>query len=405
MQIIKEEKANIYGELGKVSKKLDVFYNPVMKFNRDITILLLNCIPNTQIQACDLLAGSGIRSLRFLKELKKEKLKSIFINDKHSDFFNIMQQNLKLNRINEKKVKYYLKDENYVYLLAKSANCINKKLIVNKKINITNEDGSHLLLKTSGFDYIDIDPFGSPNPFLDASIKMISREGILGITLTDTSALTGTYLSPSRRKYWANALKNDFMHETGVRIFIRKAQLIGAQYEKALKPVLSIAKDHYYRVFFRCEKGKKKVDKVLKQHKYFLHCPDCFSNQHLVFNNEVCCGKQMQWAGPLWSGKLHDQKILKKMVRESEWEAKKLLQLFSKEDSIDSCGFYDIHSICKKFKIKNLPKFEELIKLIETRNYMASRTQFDRFGLKSNISSKELVKICKLFKAKKQKGC
>ncbi|MCU0373510.1 MAG: ATP-binding protein, partial [Ignavibacteria bacterium] len=42
-----------------------------------------------------------------------------------------------------------------------------------------------------GFDYIDIDPFGSPCPFLDAAIKRLSRGGILAVTATDTSALAG----------------------------------------------------------------------------------------------------------------------------------------------------------------------------------------------------------------------
>ena len=56
------------------------------------------------------------------------------------------------------------------------------------------------------------------------------------------------------------------MHETGIRILIRKVQLIGAQFEKALTPIFSFYADHYYRVFFKCEKGKKKADEIVKQH-------------------------------------------------------------------------------------------------------------------------------------------
>ena len=38
------------------------------------------------------------------------------------------------------------------------------------------------------FDYIDIDPFGSPNPFLAAAIGRITRNGIVAVTATDTAS-------------------------------------------------------------------------------------------------------------------------------------------------------------------------------------------------------------------------
>ena len=56
------------------------------------------------------------------------------------------------------------------------------------------------------------------------------------------------------------------MHETGLRILIRKVQLIGMQYEKALFPIFSYLKDHYFRVFFRCIKGKKICDEIAEKH-------------------------------------------------------------------------------------------------------------------------------------------
>ncbi len=51
----------------KLDKKMPVFYNPAMASNRNISILLLNSIPNKEMD----LAGSGIRSLRLSKELKR----------------------------------------------------------------------------------------------------------------------------------------------------------------------------------------------------------------------------------------------------------------------------------------------------------------------------------------------
>ena len=72
-QIIEGKAAVFVPKEKKVSKKLPVFYNPAMKLNRDISILLLNSIKNKGMQIALPLSGTGIRGVRFLKELKKGK--------------------------------------------------------------------------------------------------------------------------------------------------------------------------------------------------------------------------------------------------------------------------------------------------------------------------------------------
>src|SRR3989344_5609944 len=145
----------------KVSKEMGVFYNPVMSLNRDISVLLLNSTNKNNLQIADPLAASGIRSIRFLKELNKNKIKKIYINDNNKEAFKSIKYNLALNKIQHK----------------------------NNKIKLFNDDANLFLIKSTGFDYIDVDPFGTPNPFLDAACKRLAREGIMAVTATDTSAL------------------------------------------------------------------------------------------------------------------------------------------------------------------------------------------------------------------------
>jgi len=54
------------------------------------------------------------------------------------------------------------------------------------------------------------------------------KEGFLAVTATDTSALTGTYPKATKRKYWADSYRTEFLHEQAIRILIRKVQMIGA---------------------------------------------------------------------------------------------------------------------------------------------------------------------------------
>src|SRR3989344_5891157 len=106
------------------------------------------------------------------------------------------------------------------------------------------------------------------------------------------------------------------MHEIGLRILIRKVQLYGLPFDKALIPIFSYSKDHYYRLYFRCEKGKKICDEIIQQHQYFLYCNNCLNFKISHFNNGLCvCKSQFQPAGPLWTGKLTDEKLIKIMVK------------------------------------------------------------------------------------------
>jgi len=340
-KIIKESKAIIkVPVVKKISKEMDVFYNPVMKFNRDISVLLLNSIDKNKLNIADPLAGSGIRSIRFLLELKKNKIKTISINDYSINAFKSIKNNFKLNKI---KIK-------------------NKIIIKNKGANL-------FLLNSQGFDYIDIDPFGTPNPYLDSAIKRLSRQGILALTATDTSSLSGTYLKACLRKYWAIPLRNELMHAIGLRILIRKIQLIGAQYNKALIPIFSYFKDHYIRIFLICKKSKEETDKVLKQHGMFEN------------------------SGPIWKGQLWDKKLVNKMIKNNKIEEnKKFLSIIKEESKINTIGFYDLHKIAKRYKV-NIPRKDELIKKLKKLGYKASETHFSGVSIKSNIGLEKLLKM------------
>ncbi len=338
MSYITEGKAKVIVYKGKISKKLPVFYNLVMELNRTISILLLNSINKKNMQIALPLAASGIRGIRFLKELKKNKIKSIDMNDNSSQALKLIKQNLKLNKV---------------------------KL---NKVNLHNKDADLFLLESKGFDYIDIDPFGAPNPYLDSAVKRIARDGILAVTATDTSSLAGTYPKACKRKYWAKPLRNELKHEIGLRILIRKVQLIGAQYEKALTPIFSYSKEHYMRAFFKCEKGKTKVDDIIKKHDFY------------------------EKAGPMWLDQLWDKKLTEKMYKQEKSE---FLKMIKDESKIDVVGFYDIHALCKRYKIANIPKFNILIKKIRKKGYKVSRTHFKPEGLKINMSLQKLLRLMK----------
>lgn len=373
MKIIQEGKARIKVYAAEIiSKKLPVFYNPVMKLNRDITVLLLNSIERKHMQIALPLAATGIRGIRFLLELKKRKIKNIFFNDKSIEAVKLIKSNLKLNKIK-----------------------------LNNKITISNLDANLFILNSKGFDYIDIDPFGSPNFLLDSAVKRLARDGILAVTATDTGVLCGSYKNACLRKYSGKPLRNEFCHETGLRILIFKIQIIAAQYDKALIPIFSYSKNHYFRVFFICVKGKKKVDELMKNIGYIIHCSSCLFRKTTkdIFNLKKCpvCGSKLDYAGPLWLGQLWDKKLVTKMCKNinalENKELVKLLEIIKKESKINLVGFYDVTKVVKHNKLKNVPKKDLLINEIKKAGFKAAETHIRPNSIRSNIELKKLLKL------------
>ena len=177
-----------FPEFDKVSSDAPVFYNPHMELNRDLSILALQVYQNEvqrDIDICDLFGGSGIRGIRYKNEV--DGVGNVYINDISETANHYERHNIELNDLED--------------------------------IEVHQHDASMFLrMKRGQFDVIDIDPFGTPSPFLDSAGYCAGRNSLLCVTATDTSALCGTYQEPCIRKYNAKPYKSEYCHETGIRI-------------------------------------------------------------------------------------------------------------------------------------------------------------------------------------------
>lgn len=88
-----------------------VFYNPVQQFNRDLSIAAIRCWAekrrteksfnqSSKFKVCEALSASGLRSIRYAKELGGY-LKSIVANDMSADAVESIRRNCEFNDISE----------------------------------------------------------------------------------------------------------------------------------------------------------------------------------------------------------------------------------------------------------------------------------------------------------------
>ncbi len=323
--IIEEGKARIiapYVNQRGPGKVEGVFYNREMVFNRDTTIFLLH---NLRVRsALDALAATGVRGIRMILENGVRTT----INDASEDAYRIIKENVKLNRVDAE---------------------------------ITNRDANSLLAERR-FDYVDIDPFGSPVPFLDLAIRSAR---ILGVSATDTATLSGKNRRIERR-YLAHINPEFSNHEVGVRVLLGYIGRMAARFDLGIEPIFSLWRKHAYRVYVIIRRGSNHAKRTLRS----------------IGNGR--CG------GPLWLGDIHDFEFLQNAkVPEvpSKSELEKYLNLWKNERHF---MYYDIPQICSELHASQ-PSLSLIIDILNDMGYDAHRTHFSPQGIKTNADEDTVI--------------
>jgi len=319
MMIVKEGKVEIEAGEGEViSSKIVPFYNPKKKFDRDKTIEILKKFVRgkKELLMCDLLSASGIRALRFASELSNV-----------SEVYAVEH--------NPKSVEFILR------------NILRNKKILKADIKVLKSKACRALYTLEKrFDFIDIDPFGTPVDFLKASIAHLrERNAMLAVTATDSGALVGSYPKACLRKYGSKVTKLPFFKEVGLRVLAKKVIEVGAESDIALTPVYAYCRDDYFRIFFESYNGAEKIDNLLKEFGYYE-------------NGKV---------GPAYMGNLYSDKYIDSWLR--------------KEAKINVPYYVHIPTMYKKMK-KTIPKMEKIMSDYKKKGYLVSRTHFDPESIK-----------------------
>lgn len=337
-----------------------VFYNSRMEFNRDMAVLF--CKTVTPENYLDAMAATGVRGLRIANEVHIP----VTINDRNQEAADLIKENSK---------KF---DED---------------------IRVTCDDANRLMYSEK-FDAVDLDPFGSPIPFLDAASR--SAKNYLYITATDTAPLCGAHFQAGRRRYFSTPKNTEYHAEVGLRIMLFAAARELVKYDRGMQPLLSFADQHYFRTFVKILPHVTAADETLSQIGFIMQCPNCLyrgeQKGSLLPKTHHCpyCGIETEAIGPLWMGSISDKQVIRSMIGSlpdmklrTEKKIEKMLNLLISEP--EGCSFYDYHVISKTLKMSP-PNMSEMIDGLNDLGYKTARTHFAPTGIKTEASLDVLEK-------------
>ena len=368
-----------------------VFYNERMEINRDFALALTrvylsinaNYIQNPIF--CEPMAGSGIRAVRVANEI--DDLEEVIINDRNPEAVNLIKKNIQVLQLED-------------------------------KVKVLEEDANELMLQFSAkgkkIDIIDLDPFGTPAPFLDSIAQAIKGNGLLAITSTDMATKCGVYPKACIRKYASQPIHSWIGHEMAVRILLGFTASTIARHGKAIKPIFVHSTEHFIRCYVFVEKGITKAKKIMEQLGFVAHCMHCYSIEYskgLINQLPVecpSCKKNRLLGGPVWLGKLYQKDYVKDLLEhlenngDSYGTQKKMLRMLelisdevkAENESEKTAFYYDIHEITDKLNIPS-PKSSKVIEELQKKHFIATRTHFKLTAIKTDAPIEEIISAIK----------
>ena len=338
------------GGPGKITSS--VFFNRQMAFNRDVSVMLLRAL-DTEMTAVDCMSASGSRAVRIANEVPKM---TVTANDRDPKAYELIRKNIECNNLE---------------------NCTASHRDMNA------------LLGENVYDYVDVDPFGSPIPFLASAIRGCRRNGILAITATDTAPLAGAHKKKCERRYGSKPIKGPMCHESGLRILMSSLARELAKFDRGMEPILSFYADHYYRTYVRIKEGADNADATLGKLIWVS-----YDYKTLERHSSKEHSEEFQY-GPLWGGPLHNKEVLNKMDPSGMADEKrcvKMLDLWRNE--LDHIPFsYEISEVASHVKISS-PGREELLEAMN-KHGKATRSHVSPTVFRTDLELKEMLEAFK----------
>ena len=342
-----------------------VFFNPAASLNRDVSVCVTSAAGGSSF--CDSMAGVGARGIRVANEVGV--IERVTLVDFNREALGLAKRAAAINRVARK--CEFAQSETSSYLYSRYG-------------------------REKRFDFVDVDPFGTPVGQLPGAICATSDGGILSVTATDTAVLCGVYPKVARRRYGATPLNNEFGHETAIRILAGTVVRNAASLEMSARPVAAHSTRHYVRLYFSIGSGATKADSALRSIGHVSWCPSCGHRTASVEPRADCerCGKRARSAGPLWVGPLGDSKLLMDARGAADGmgleRASETMTSLLGAEGLPPWSF-SLDEVCSALGVATVSE-SEICRTLKEMGYSVVRTPFEKAGLKTDADYAELAK-------------
>ncbi|HEV2520202.1 MAG TPA: hypothetical protein VGX00_06235 [Thermoplasmata archaeon] len=330
-----------------------MFYNGAMALDRDLSVAVANVLAHRhgprRRSGWEMLAATGVRSLRVLKE--SELFGSLLLTESNPAAYPVLAANVELAGAGRAKALH---------------------------------QDARRAPPGGPFDFIDLDPYGSPAPFLETAMGSAGEGSFLAVTATDLRVLAGADPDACARRYGALPIRGRLGSESGLRILIGWLALAARARGRALQPRLGYVHGHYLRVLaeFTGAAGPalpiERID------------PKTFP------------GPQLPGAGPygpMWTGPLLDPEFVEALaVPPKATQPQALAQLFARfagEANVTSLFYFESNELARSLSLPSPPAVEPLIGRLRENGWRAARTHVRPGAFRTDAPRTEVERLAR----------
>lgn len=356
-----------------------------MEYNRDFSVIVLNAYkkylaPVQDFYVVEPLTATGVRSLRYALEVEGDL--KLLASDIDDCAVKLARDNVELNGLHE-------------------------------RIIVLRKDARELLYATRWLLdrpplVIDIDPFGTPAPYLESAISVIGNKGMLAVTATDLAVLEGSKSKAARRRYGVRVRNTPESKEVGLRILLGYIARVAASHDKAIRPLSSYYADHYYRVYVQVVRGARIADKMLEESIGYAYYYPSEKRTYILRDPPSCTSHDRPvMIGPLWVSRINDPGFIERLneVIDSMTylhmlnRIKHLLDILKCEADLEEKNLHVRVEQAASYAKTSMPRVDRLIALLRNRGYQACRSHYSPTSIRTDAGYKDITSIIRLSQA------
>jgi tRNA (guanine26-N2/guanine27-N2)-dimethyltransferase len=223
------------------------------------------------------------------------------------------------------------------------------------------------------FDYVDLDPYGTPAPFLPAALEAVRPGGLLAVTATDMMVLAGVQPGACERRYGARPIRGRLGPEGGLRILLAYLARAARERGRAIRPVFCYVREHHVRASVEVGDPVSHADPVGGID------PAAWSGPFVGSRGPY---------GPLWLGPLFDRELVLSLRAPSTaarpHETERFLERVRDEVAVDVPFYYEANTLAAALDLAEPPALASLLGALRDEGHRAARTHARPEGFRTD---------------------
>jgi tRNA (guanine26-N2/guanine27-N2)-dimethyltransferase len=316
-----------------------VFYNPDMALDRDLAVAFTSAYfgPGDR-RGWDMLSATGARGLRILAE--SGAFASFLCSEANPEAAGVLQENAR----------------GIVGAIVRRAD-------------------ARALPVEAPFDYVDIDPYGSPVEFVPTALRALRPGGVLAVTATDLMVLSGVQPGACERLYGSHPVRGRLGPEGGLRILLALLVRAARQQERTIRPLMAYVRGHHLRAYLEVSASGAPPDRALVG----MIDTGPWTGPYLGDHGPY---------GPMWLGPLFDPELARRLTTPSTAalpvETERFLTRIREEATVDRPFYFEANELAGALGLPFPASAAELARGLRAGGYQFARTHMRPEGFRTD---------------------